>query len=237
MGSDTDEVYEVPLSDVTNNDLLSFMKDMKKEFNTRISKIEDQNNKFIGYIKKLRADVDETNKKYDNLNGEFQAVKKEFNLFKQKSLESHVIVTGLPDKPNENLLDVINIVLNRLATKVESSEVKQIYRLKNKTGFSPILVEFLSKTKKENIFNKQKAGGSVLLQMIDSTVPASDKKKIVFKHRLTVENLKLLKIAHEFKNTNNFKYAWFNGDCVCLKKEDQGRPIKITCEADLVGLA
>lgn len=236
MGSDTEDVYEVPLSKVTNDDLLSFMKDMKKDFGGRISKIEEQNNKFLGYIKKLRSDVDEVTKKNENLSSELKVVKKEFNQLKQKSLENDMIVTGLPDKVNENLVEVVNSALNRFGIKVKNSEINHIYRLRNKTGFSPILVEFATKSTKVQIMEKQKANGSVLLQMIDNTVPESVKKKVLFKNRLTPENINLLKVAHEFKNTHKFKYAWFNGDSVCLKKEDQGKPIKITCDADFVGL-
>lgn len=68
--------------------------------------------------------------------------------------------------------------------------------------------------------------------MIDDKIPPADKRKVIFKDRMTTENLQLLKVAHEFKNKFKFKYAWFKGNSVFLKKEDQGKSFRIRSELD-----
>lgn len=216
--------------DLSNKDLMKYLRGM----NERLKTIEEQNTLILAENKQIREELDEVKENFTKVNQEVIYLKSELNILKQQNISCDVIVTGVPDYKDEKLLPLVNEILKKYALVIKEPDIHSLYRFRNRTGYSPILICFRSKRGKEAIFASQKERGPVFLHQIDATVQVADKRRIVFKDRLTPENFHLLKEARKFKESNNFKYVWIrNSEQIVLRENDQGKPIVIHSLADI----
>lgn len=162
-------------------------------------------------------------------------VKKELNELKQHNICDDIVITGIPETKHENLLEIVNRVLVQYAIEIKSVDVKSIYRLKNmKCGLnSPILLVLKNENVKCLIMRKQKTNGPIILQSMETT-SLNDLQKVFFKHRLTTENLSLLRNVRKFCRENCYQFVWLTNDAkILVKKNSETRPIKISSLKDL----
>lgn len=59
-------------------------------------------------------------------------VKKDLNVLKQYNMSNDIIATGVPEVKNEILIDTINKILINHEIILKNTDIKRIYRLKNK---------------------------------------------------------------------------------------------------------
>lgn len=219
-----------------NGEILAAIEALDLKLNKRIDSIEEQNNVILREFKSLKKDFVDLSKQHKKLSEEFAIVKLELNKLNQKSLESDVIFTGIPDNPKEVLLDTVNGAIKHLNLKLKPSDVSSVYRMKNKknqTGFSPICLELFSRTVSGLIFQEQKRQGPALLSTLVNDLPANDLRKIYIKHRLSRYNLHLMSEARKFQVERNFKFLWFQNTDILLKESESSRIIQIRSEEDL----
>lgn len=163
-------------------------------------------------------------------------VKKEINELKQNNICDDIVITGIPETKNENLLEAVNSLLVQYDIVVKSTDLKSIYRLKNmKCGVnSPILLILKNEYVKSLIMEKQKINGPILLPFIESACLMNPHQKVIFKHRLTIENLTLLRNVRRFCRENSYQFVWTTNDAkILIKKTSEDRPIKISSLKDL----
>lgn len=227
MGRSGDESVS---GDLSNKDIMKFLKEM----NGRLKKIEDQNTAILEDNKQIRKELDEVKENYTKVNEEVVYLKSELNILKQQKLAGDIIITGIPDFKDENLLQLLNKVLRVYGLAIKDTDIHSIYRYKNQTGVSPIQVAFKDRAAKEAIFGKQKEKGPVFVHQINSSVPTTDKRRIIFKDKLTPENYNLLKEARKFKEEYNFKYIWVrNSEQIVLREAEKERAIVVNSIADI----
>lgn len=166
-------------------------------------------------------------------------VKSELNNLKQHNMYSDIIITGIPETNNESLIEKVNLCLVSYDVQIQIDDFKQIYRLKNHNNCganTPILIEFKSENVKYGILNKQKQMGPILLQSVDKNLPATDMRKVFFKHRLTKENLSLVRDARKFGRDYNYQFVWTQGSKILIKKTSNSRTFQILTVKDLENL-
>lgn len=163
-------------------------------------------------------------------------VKKDINVLKQQNLSNDIIATGVPEVKNEILIETINNILTQHDISLQNTDIKRIYRLKNKKSsmIAPILIEFRNVFMKSKIIQSQKINGPVLLSSIDKNVPSDDIRRVYFKDRLTNQNLMLLRECRCFARQNGYQFVWTqDGKNILIKKDASCRPIEIRCVNDL----
>lgn len=246
-GSDKNNKGESSQSTTENKeptilDVIKSLANLKNFFGERLSKIEEQNAKILEDSIQIKKDLEQVSVKYNHLNEEVTVIKQELIYMKQREVLNDIIVTGLPDTSGENLLTTINIVLHQYSLKLESDEIQTIFRLTNNNTStnnrsSPILIQLKDKTIKNTIFDKQKSAGPILLQMVNTSLPSSDHRKIYFKDRMIKENQILMKQAREFAKSHNYKYVWFSkSQFILLKQSENSDIIRISGYHDIARL-
>ncbi|CAG5014247.1 unnamed protein product [Parnassius apollo] len=143
---------------------------------------------------------------------------------------------------NDNKLELTNIVQNTckvLAVDFQPSDVKDVFRIKGKSGTSTLVVDFLrTKTKQEliksaKLYNKTHPNerlNSTLIGLGGPSIP------LYLSEGLTHKGRRLLYLARDFASTAKFKYCWTSNGKVFLRKTDESPHIEIKCETDLVKL-
>lgn len=203
------------------------------EYNNMPNQIEiNKTQEFIEIKKEMFSEKE----KVCEVQADIKTVNKEINSLKQKNLSNDIIATGIPETKNENILQSVNNILIKHDVTLKESDVKKIYRLKNKNciSISPILIEFKNDSFKSMILQKQRKNGPVLLNEVDTNILHTDLRKVYFKDRLTKENLILLRDCRLFGRNNGFKYVWVqDSGTILIKQFDNSRPIEISCLQEL----
>lgn len=225
---------------------LNTLKDIINKSNINFS----TNEKMVEKIETLNLDADENKIMFDKntikvtvtdilqeqrVCDDIITVKKEINELKQNNICDDIVITGIPESNNENLLETVNSLLVQYDIVVKSTDLKSIYRLKNmKCGVnSPILLVLKDEHMKSLIMEKQKINGPILLPFIESA-SLMNPQKVFFKHRLTTENLTLLRNVRRFCRENLYQFVWTTNDGkILIKKTTEDRPIKISSIKDL----
>lgn len=216
--------------------ILRAIKDLDVKLNKRIDCIEEQNNDILREFKALKKDFGDLSNQHKKLSEELTVVKRELNKLNQKSFDSDVIFTGIPDNPKEILLDTVNSALKHLNINLRPSDVNSVFRMRNKnnkTGFSPICVELFSRTVSGLIFHEHKIKGPALLNTLVNSLPDNDLRKIYIKPRLSRYNLQLMSEARKFQAEHKFKFLWFQNTDILLKESESSRIIQIRSLEDL----
>lgn len=222
-----------------NEEILRAIESLDLKLNKRIDNIEVQNNNILREFKSLKEDFIVLSTQHKKLSEELTVVKFELNRLNQKSLDTDIIFTGVPDKPNEDLLSTVNTALEHLNIKLKPSDINSVFRMRNKnnkTGFSPICLELFSRTVSGLIFHELKRKGPALLNTFDKSLPNTDLRKIFIKPRLSRHNQQLMSEARKFRAENNYKFLWFQNGDILLKESETTRVFAIRSEEDLVKL-
>lgn len=170
---------------------------------------------------------------------DLHSVKNELNIMKQNSILNDVVITGIPEDRGENLLTTVNNVLVDYNVEIKPADIKYIYRLKNsKTGInSPILMQLKNEEIKHSIMEKQKLNGPVVLHAKGNKNSLMDFQLVYFKHRLTPENLSLLRSVRSFGRKNHYEFIWTtNEGKILMRKSSDVRAVKISSLKDLENL-
>lgn len=242
MGKTLDSMDSGELKTVSNANLMNYMKKMNKGLEDKMSSLEGRFDGFVKEVKVLKKEVDCIAKIQKATTKEVGCLKRELTILQQKALANDVILSGVPEQKGENLFDVISSIVKKFGLNIKSTDVRNLYRFKTTTGFSPILIEFYRKEVRDFIFREQKAKGPVSLSEIELSASASsstavDKRRIYFKDRLTKENLKLFKLAKEFKDKNRYKFLWMSkSEYLLIQKDKDDIPHQICCVEDLQNL-
>lgn len=214
----------------TIKELMVALKSMDERLNNRMDKIDEHSNSILCEFKSVRKEISGLCEKQITFSAELTSVQHEVERLKQFSIDSEVVIFGVPSSVNENLFEKINEVFDKYKIEMKESDFKSIYRLRSKdnsTNVSPICINFLNKSFKETIMKLQKKFGPVLLQQIVPNLPASDKNKILIKNRMTPYYITLLKEAVQFKSSMKYEFAWFQNGEVLLKKNAESKIIKV----------
>lgn len=200
------------------------------ESNNKPNQIEV--NKTVDFIE-IKNEFYSEKEKVTEVQAEIKIVNKEINSLKQKNLSNDIIATGIPENNDEFLLQSVNNILIKHDIILKESDVKKIYRLKNKNcvspSISPILIEFRNDSCKSMILQKQRKNGPVLLNQVDTNILHTDLRKVYFKDRLTKENLILLRECRNFGRNNGYKYVWVqDSGTILIKQYENSRPIEIS---------
>lgn len=174
--------------------------------------------------------------KQHGVSNDLITVKSDLNTMKQNNMLNDVVITGIPEDKNENLLATVNNVLMNYNLEIKSADIKSIYRLKNsKCGVnSPILLQLRNEDIKISILEKQKLNGPVVLNSKEKNISLKDFQSVYFKHRLTSENLSLLRAVQKFGRENNYAFIWTTHDGkILMRKNSNERAIKISSLRDL----
>jgi hypothetical protein len=193
---------------------------------------------------------DELLTRFDRLEEERKSDKKYIRQLEIKieSLErndrmSCIEFTNIPFNKSETKDDLINIVSKTctvFSTDIQKSEIKNVYRVNtNKQDFKPIITEFMSVLKKNEILaavkNYNKVNKNNKLSTAHISIQGTP-KPIYISECLTYKNKKLYAMAREYAKAHNYQFCWTSQGNVFLRKSEGSPATRIIEETDLAKL-
>ncbi|KAI5641777.1 hypothetical protein NE865_06081 [Phthorimaea operculella] len=162
----------------------------------------------------------------------------------QRSLKSaSVELRNLPLEPGkENKPELTNLVQRTckvLAVDIHSNDIKDVYRIKGKSGLSTVVVDLMRTTTKQEVVNKAKNFNkqhpndrlnSTHLGLAGRPVP------IYVSESLTNNGRRLFYLARTLASSAGYKYCWTSNGRVFLRKNEESPHMEVKSEEDLAPL-
>lgn len=211
----------------TNADMekaLDFMSKQYEDMKDKLLNMEREKNEHLNYIAALECKMDDMEKKL-----KFTVV--EFRNMPSNQQAKH-------ETPLE-LCELVEKTCNVLNVLIQPSEIKDIYRIKNKSGASTVITEFTTVLTKNKVlyaakeFNRNNSSNKLSTTSIGlpgAALPVYVAESLTKKDRI------LFAMARERSKTLEYKYCWTNKGRIYMRKTDGSLRVEIRTDADLIAL-
>ncbi|CAG9138041.1 unnamed protein product [Plutella xylostella] len=199
---------------------MEFISQKYDEFKLQLEKLERDHAKSHEYIQSLEEKIDTLER------GQ-----------RSTCLEIRNIPCNKPET-KEMLLKTVTEISRKLNVKMDSQEVKDIFRTKNKDPKkTTVILDLTSVLTKEKViqmfkkYNKEKPR----LSTEDLKLPGPS-QPIFISENLSAKMKRVFFLARDFAKMNNFKFCWTSSGKIFLRKTEGEGPILIRCENDIIKL-
>lgn len=247
-----DEISKTEVSDMFEQ----LVKQQEKRFTAIINEVRDGIRIHTEQNKDISGSIDFLGKKYDAMLARIDVLEKEKFADRKyiQSLESRleqaerslrsssIEVRNVPKKSGETKADLMDLVKNigsALNVPVQKTDIRDVYRINNKSENQPIIAEFTSVMLKESIVGSTKVYNKTYKTSKFSTSNLKiqgPSKPVFISECLPAKTKKLFFLAREFAKQNGYKYCWTTRGQVYLRRADGSSLVKINNESDLEAL-
>lgn len=217
------------------------LKSMESDLNSFKANTDLSISNITGSLKALTdlsGIVTENTKRIDNLQIENREIKRDLSSLRNycNRLESitrmnNVVISGIPEKSNENVQDIVVKVADSLGLKISRDQISKVTRFRPRNGtIKPILVSFVSPTHRNNILisyttRKVLKGGAIGLSD-DVTIRIGE-------HLSTLKQSLLQKSKKELKSTGLYAFVWSQNGNILIRKTSTSKILKINSLDDI----
>lgn len=149
-----------------------------------------------------------------------------FDKDKQNKLDNNVIINGVTEIENENIMDIVTNISKEFEVNTNNDDFEKIVRIKTaseKSGLPRgILVIFKDKSKRNKLIENRKR--KVYTDTIGMT---GEKKQVFISEHLTKRKQYISKIARDKKRLGLIKYVWIKNGDIFVRSTDDSKIIKI----------
>lgn len=237
------------------NELCSMFKELKEEQKGNFDALRKTMEDIKIQNTQLRESVEFISAKYDDLllkinrfelenseNGKYiRTLEEKIENLEKQSRSATIELRNFPRNDKETKEDLINIVskLGKVVDEsISASEIKDVFRYNNVSkNNNIIIIELHSVIKKEKVlrsvaqFNKNHKNNKLNTTHFGIGI---NKLPIFVSENLTPKTKRLYFLARDFATTHKYKYCWSSYGKIYLRKEDNGRRIRINSEEDLL---
>lgn len=220
---------------------------------SEVSEVKQQNIQIQKSFVEIEKSVDFLAKKYDETTERIELLERERkdqsihikNLedkiedlqrnFKLTSLE----IRNVPEKEKESQQDLTHLVkktCNTLKLELNSSDLRDAYRIKTKAGKNTVIADFASVQLKNNIIKNVKAynKGNPSNKLNSTTLGLDgNSTPIYIGENLTDRGRRLYYHARETAKALNYKYCWTSNGRIFMRKSDGEPHIMVKNESQL----
>lgn len=148
----------------------------------------------------------------------------------QYSRNRNLEIIGVEERPGENCLEVVKSIAEECGVSMEPGQIDVAHRVpsKNVNMPRPIIVQFVSRNKRDELLVKKK-----LVTVNNSVNGMAAGKRILINEHLSPYYRNLLSTTKKLAREKNFKYVWFKRNTVFVRKTENGLVKKVFSESDL----
>lgn len=214
---------------------------------TTISTQNEQIKSSLSHITQQYDQLKETVEQLmDNRRDELQYIKAledKIEILEKKTRSTSVEIRNIPPRSNESSRELMSIAMKLgsvITAPIQSTEIKNIFRINKKDGSKPIILELTSDLLRNNLIDsfkkycKSNGPNSPSTQDLGLEGPAS---KIYLSEFLTQKTQHLYFLARNYAKSNNYNYCWTAHGNVFLRKQQGDLAVRIRDETDLSKLA
>lgn len=204
---------------------VQFMSSQYEELKSKLVILERERKENIVYIDTLESKIDDLQKRLKSTTIEFRNLPP--------------ISPSVKQETQRDLCDLVQKTCDVFKAPVHPSEIKDIYRIKNRSGATTVVTELTSVLSKNKIlngvreFNKTNHNNKLSSTSIGLPGPQIP---IFVTESLTTKDRKLFGLAREASKNLQYKFCWTNNGRIYMRKSEGGTRIEIKGESDLAAL-
>jgi len=179
-----------------------------------------------GLIKALTSELQAVKKDLAVKNREISSLKQELVDMQQYSRNRNLEIHNLPEKPDENLKEVVGKISEVLGVHIESGDIDVVHRIpsRNTRRPKPVIVQFVNRTVRNLVLDNKKN----IVQVKDIYRSHSNgKDRILVYENLCPYYRSLLRHVREWGSQHDFKYVWFRNGAVLVKKSEKYKKVYV----------
>lgn len=209
------------------------------EFQTSVEFCSNQIDDFTKLVKNLIEENVVLTKKYNGLEDKYKQLEKETNSLKIISEENlqynrnrNLIVSGIPDIKNENLVDIAIMLSNSIDVSVTAHDIQAIHRLsRNSEKANPIIIQFTNRLVRdkflENCKSRRPTTTNIYKDLRPSPIYVNEHLTPYFKNLMNEAKKKTI------NNEKVYKFVWFKNSKLLVRKAENEPVIRVTSIKDL----
>lgn len=211
-------------SNETLSDLAESVKFMSKQFDGFGTQLLD----VLNSIKELKEENKSLRENNCKLYVDIRNLTKKVNLLEQKSIITNVEIIGVPEKTNENCVEVVEHIATELGVKLT---VVNAFRMYSKVTNKPrkIIAKLNSIENKQQLMDIAKKR-KLNTKNLDENW---DFGNIFINNELSSFNRDLFFKARMFAKTNDFKFVWYKDFKIFIKKNENAKAHIVQDDLDL----
>lgn len=211
----------------TLSDIMQAINELKSSIEFCSNKIDDFEKKLNVYSEKIKL-IEPIKEKCD-------AMQIKVEDYEQRSRLNNIEIVGIPEKQNENLLQMVTVQLSKtIQCPIAEQDIDSIHRVASygHSNNKPknVIVRFVSKLKKDKIL----ACARKFKNLAANNLNFSETNSVYINDHLSPTNKLLLRKVREAANENNFKYVWVRQCRIFVRKNDNSPIIIINSERDVI---
>lgn len=222
-------------------DLKSFVQTQFLEYSKSLNFQEGVIKDLTTTINAFKEEIKTVKEENASLKAEIVKNKAEIDLLKSETLEMqqysrrmNLEISGFPEVLNEDTLQVVKSILNKLdVNNHESILVAHRIPSARKDRHKSIIVQFSSKHERDRCLTASKEKrikASNISERFDAT-------PIYLNEHLAPGMKKLLFLSKQFKRERDFKFCWVRDGKIFLRRDEEARVYKIRKESDLTDIS
>lgn len=223
-----EENFENKIEKTMRKVMNDFKKEIKmdlREFERSLSFTTDKMDEVLVEIKKLKerqVDLENENKM---LREKMMKMENSVEELEQYSRNRNIQIDGIPCVKDENLEKLVQDIATQIDVEITGGEIDVVHRIPSRYNKNPepIVVQFLSRKKRDEMIEK---GKKKKINTTNLNISGPQKPVFINEH-LTVQRKRLLYEAKIKKNEMNFKYVWSKGGKVFMRKTDTSNVIQL----------
>lgn len=169
----------------------------------------------------------------------------------QYSRRNNLVISGVPESASESLTNVVGLIAEAVGCPVSSNDIDTVHRLPTRDSVDPesgrpndrkpksIVVRFLSRMIRDRFLGAAKtrqrvgAEGTEGSRSTRGIMVANLGDGIYVNEHLTVKNAKLLREVKKVAAEKEYKFVWFKGYVVRVRRSKRSRVVFIRSSSDL----
>jgi hypothetical protein len=228
MSAVTQKLEELVTVKKTVTALETSVKFMSEKFDETMKKLEESNAK-VEMLEKKVDKLTEVNKQSEKVVADLQIRLRDTE---QYARNRNVEISGVEQISNENLLDVMDNISEKLGIPFSSEDIDIIHRVPARRGATPkIIAQFSSRTVRNQwLANKKKA----IIMSNDVVSRGKLTSRVYLNTHLTSQWHELLWKARQHGRPKGYQHVWFRDNKILAKKNlNDSEVIVIITESDI----
>lgn len=202
---------------------VSFCSDKISDFEEKLAKLSE----VFRLANHLKAEN-------DCLKKEVSSLQYRMDSLEQNARENNVEIVNIPEKQNENLIEIVKKVGEFAGMIIESSSLSSVVRVPTRVENRPknIIAKFISKSKRDEFLSTIKNKRSTNSGRNGFSLDGLSNKFYVNEH-LTTKNKSIFRSARITAREKNYKYVWTQNGNILMRMNETSKIIHIQNESDL----
>lgn len=222
-----------------NKQVRKEVQDLKQAMTFQMEKVEElnsENKKLHKQITQQEHGITLLNATIRQLNSKVEEIDSQQDALNQYSRKHNLVISGIPERSDEDLEEVVKELGDLLNVPVEQSDIDIVHRLKSKVSPKPIIVKFVQYTAKKDLYSARKKLRSLTPEKLEDTNCLYGASTIYINENLTAQRGALFAEVRKRTRLNKWHSTYTLDGKIYVKKYNGGRATKIEKEADMEDL-